>query len=164
MTNRKASFSDIDGKDAATILVTQTEAHLGFSVALSGKDYNFGPVPATFKLPMAEALQFAADTLSAEIPGRLSPFQRGWNATATDFHTTGKKHGLCTSDSARAEKTAALNTMLDGLMRCIEDLKADENADLSMSLAKVIAACMILEKQYGWNIPERLNAFLKAVS
>src|SRR5690606_41973438 len=49
-------------------------------------------------LQTAEALQFIADTISAKVPGRMSPFDRGWLNQPTEINHNAREKRFWTQD------------------------------------------------------------------
>ena len=69
-----------DGHPDMVVRLIADDRGIGMSV-----DYGDGAGPHITEFPstvnrlqLAEALQFAADTIGSTVPGRLSPFVRGW--------------------------------------------------------------------------------------
>ena len=85
-----------DGHPDMTVRLIADARGIGMSV-----DYGDGAGPHISEFPpeanrlqLAEALQFAADTIGSTVPGRLSPFVRGWISTAADSHQNAKSKGF----------------------------------------------------------------------
>lgn len=63
-----------------------------------------------------EALQFVTDTIGAQIPGRLSPFVRGWISSASDLASNANRE-LNTEPPDDPEETAKeLADIVAGIM------------------------------------------------
>ena len=85
-----------DGKPDTEVRVLPDPAGgVSFSINFGGTDVmNSSFIPPERELQLAESLQFIADTIGARVPGRLTPFVRGWISTAADVHHTAKSKGF----------------------------------------------------------------------
>lgn len=91
ITVARATFVAEGSSDTEVRVLTESDGTITYSI-------NFGDGSKVFtttfdevpdkKLQLAESLQFVTDTISAEVPGRLSPFVRGWTNVASDLVAT----------------------------------------------------------------------------
>ncbi len=99
---KRATFSAEGRPDTEARVLLEPDGSVSFSINLGedNKVYTTGPIKVDPNnlLPFTEGLQFVTDTLSAEVPGRLSPFVRGWTNVASDLVATG--HSTIRDDSA----------------------------------------------------------------
>jgi len=88
ITVARATFVAEDSSDTEVRVLTESDGTISYSIDFGDGSKVF---TATFdevpdkKLQLAESLQFVTDTISAEVPGRLSPFVRGWTNVASDL-------------------------------------------------------------------------------
>lgn len=97
----RATFVAEGHPDTEARVLIEPDGSISFSI-------NFGDSSKAFiasvdtipdkMLQFAEGLQFVTDTISAEVPGRLSPFVRGWTNVASDLVAAG--HSTIRDDSA----------------------------------------------------------------
>lgn len=82
----RATFMD-DGKpDTEARVLFEPDDTISFSINLGqGNKVLVTSLPGEQKLQLVEALQFVVDMIGAQIPGRLSPFVRGWISSASDL-------------------------------------------------------------------------------
>lgn len=89
---KRATFSAEGRPDTEARVLLEPDGSVSFSINLGedNKVYITGPIKVDPNnlLPFTEGLQFVTDTLSAEVPGRLSPFVRGWTNVASDLVAT----------------------------------------------------------------------------
>lgn len=82
----RALFVDEGKPDTEARVLIEPEGDISFSILFGGDDKLIASaLPGDRVLQLAESLQFVADTISTKIPGRLSPFVRGWISTASDI-------------------------------------------------------------------------------
>ncbi len=113
----RAAFMD-DGKpDTEARVLFEPDAMISFSINLGqGNKVLVTSLPGAQKLQLVESLQFVTDTIGAQIPGRLSPFVRGWISSASDLASNTNRE-LNTEPPDDPEETAKeLANIVVGIM------------------------------------------------
>lgn len=89
---KRATFATDGQPDTEARVLLEPGGSVSFSIDFGGGEKIFTAsaikVDPSNLLPFTEGLQFVTDTLSAEVPGRLSPFVRGWTNVASDLVAT----------------------------------------------------------------------------
>lgn len=84
----RALFVDEGKPDAEARVLIEPEGDISFSLLFGSDDKLIASaLPGNRVLQLAESLQFIADTVSATVPGRLTPFARNWNRVASELAT-----------------------------------------------------------------------------
>lgn len=84
----RATFVAEGHPDTEARVLIEPDGSISFSINFGDGSKVFAASVDTIpdkKLQLAESLQFVTDTISAEVPGRLSPFVRGWTNVASDL-------------------------------------------------------------------------------
>lgn len=86
---KRATFSAEGRPDTEARVLLEPDGSVSFSISFGDGSKPFTASAGTLTpgnmLQFAEGLQFVTDTISAEVPGRLSPFVRGWTNVASDL-------------------------------------------------------------------------------
>ena len=119
-------------------------------------------------LQLAEGLQFVADTISTMIPGRLSPFVRGWINVASDVHHTAREKGFWIDGVERNDGEmlalihAEISEVLEGLRKGNPpDDKLPEFSSAETEFADVIIRTMDMAHARGWRVAQAVEAKMK---
>src|SRR5690606_33549743 len=93
LLSRSATFTADDAPDLNVRLLVD-DGLLSFALEYGNNSGGHATLPMGDRaLQTAEALQFIADTISAEVPGRMSPFVRGWLSLAAEYNHKPRKKG-----------------------------------------------------------------------
>ena len=119
-------------------------------------------------LQLAESLQYVADTLSATIPGRLSPFVRGWINTAADVHHTAREKGFWVDGVERNDGEmivlihSELSEVVEGLRKGNPpDDKLPEFSSAETEFADAVIRIMDIAHARGWRVAQAIEAKMK---
>lgn len=166
----RATFVEEGKPDAEARVLLEPDGSISFSVMFFGGEKLVATgLPGEQQLQLAEALQFVADTIGARVPGRMSPFVRGWITTATDIHQTAKDKGFWPPDTEDydqvndAEKLCLIHSeiseALEGLRdRNPPDDKLPEFTTVEVELADAVIRIMDLAHARGWRVAEAIEA------
>lgn len=159
-----------DDKPDMRVRVLVDEVGVGLSI-----DYGDGaPIqiiefPAEAgRLQLAEALQFAADMVGSTVPGRLSPFVRGWIATAADSHYNAKAKGFWEPGTERNDSEMIMLVVTE-LAEAVEGLrhgnppddKIPEFTAAEAEFADAIIRMMDQAHARGWRVAQAIEAKMK---
>lgn len=140
-----------------------------YSIDFGGpEDIVAGSAPVGRELQLAESLQFVADTVGATIPGRLSPFVRGWISTAADVHHTAREKGFWVDgvDRNDGEMLALVHSEVSEVLEALRkgnppDDKLPEFLSTETELADVVIRIMDLGHARGWRVAQAVEAKMK---
>ncbi len=119
------------------------------------------------RLQLAEALQFAADTIGSTVPGRLSPFVRGWISNAADSHAYAKRQGFWEGKEDRTNEllmwaVTEMGEIFDAVQRGNQpDPKVPEFSAAEIEAADVLIILMDLAHSNGWRVAQAVEAKMK---
>lgn len=165
----RATFVAENGPATEVRVLLEPDGGVSFAINYGddSETVNSGLIGVGRELQTAEALQFVADTIGNTVPGRLTPFARGWISTAADsFHVSDR---AMWEDLERAShmhlKLAAecVNNVAEepSDAPCVEfpEYSEDEN-----QLADAIIAIMDTSHANGLRVPQLVEAKIKSRS
>lgn len=159
-----------DGQPDYIVRLIADDKGIGMSM-----DYGDGDGPqivnfpaAANRLQLAEALQFAADTVGSTVPGRLSPFVRGWISTAADSHHNAKAKGFWEPGVERNDSEMIMLVVTE-LAEAVEGLrhgnppddKVPEFSAAEAEFADAIIRMMDQAHARGWRVAQAIEAKMK---
>jgi len=129
---------------------------------------NSGPITAGYELQCAESLQFIADTISTTVPGRLSPFVRGWINVAADAHYAAELKGFWENGVERnnGEMLCLIHSEISEALEALRrgnppDDKVPEFTSVETELADAVIRIMDLAHARGWRVSQAIEAKMK---
>lgn len=168
----KATFT-AEGHDDVTAIIN-TPAVLANNVGFTidrGPDATLmvrGIIDTGYELQLAESLQYIADTLSAMLPDRLSPFVRGWINVASDVHHTAREKGFWEDGVERnnGELLALVHSEISEALEALRknnppDSKLPEFTSVETELADAVIRIMDLAHARGWRVAQAIEAKMK---
>lgn len=170
-TNTTHAVFQVDGQpDTNVRVLSEPNGDVSFSIDFDdgAQTIQSAPVSADRVLQLAESLQFIADTISSTIPGRLSPFARGWINNAAEVHYTAVSKGFWEDGDERnngellclvhSEVSEALEALRHGNP---PDEKISEFSSVEAELADVVIRVMDLAHARGWRVAQAVEAKMK---
>lgn len=163
----RATFVADGAADTEVRVLPEPDGGVSFSINYGddSETVNSGLIGVGKELQTAEALQFVADTIGNAVPGRLTPFARGWVSTAADVHHTAKQKGFWPEDVERndaemlclihAEVSEALEALRNGNP---PDDKIPEFSGAEAELADTVIRIMDLAHARGWRVAQAIEA------
>ena len=158
--------------DQPDMTVTLVADNHGIGMSVNYGDGN-GPHIIEFpntvnRLQLAEALQFAADIIGSTVPGRLSPFVRGWISTAADSHHNAKSKGFWEPGTERNDSEMIMLVVTE-LAEAVEGLrhgnppddKVPEFSAVEAEFADAIIRMMDQAHARGWRVAQAIEAKMK---
>lgn len=163
MKNRTATFA-ADGFADNTVRVSVAPTNIAFSLQdgdMPPVVYNF-PVNAS-ALQIAEGLQFLTDVVSEEVPGRWSPFRRGWNNIAQDVHANAVEKGFWPEEGRNdGEMLALIHSEISEVLEALRvgnppDSKLPDFTSAEVELADVVIRIMDMAHARQWRVAEAIE-------
>lgn len=171
MKTARAVFQ-ADGKPDTVVAIVMEDSGTEFAIHF-GEDKQIasirsGIVPLGATLQLAEALQYVADTVSSTVPGRLSPFVRGWQNAAADVHHTAREKGFWEDGVERnnGEMLCLIHSELSEALEALRkndppDNKIPEFTSVETELADAVIRIMDLAHARGWRVAQAIEAKMK---
>lgn len=158
-----------DGHPDMTVRLIADAHGIGMSVDYGdGNGPHISEFPNTVnRLQLAEALQFAADIIGSTVPGRLSPFVRGWISNAADSHAYAKRQGFWEGKEDRTNEllmwaVTEMGEIFDAVQRGNKpDPKVPEFSAAEVEAADVLIILMDLAHSNGWRVAQAVEAKMK---
>lgn len=163
----RATFTAEGQSDTEVRVLPEEGGGVSFSINFGeGKQtVHSGLIGVGQELQLAEALQFVADAVGAKVPGRLSPFVRGWIGTAADVHHTAKSKGFWEEgeDRNNGEMLALIHSELSEALEGIRqgnppDDKLPEFSSAETELADAVIRIMDMAHARGWRVAQAIEA------
>ena len=158
-----------DGQPDLTVRVLVDGNNVGLSLSAGGAPPTVVMLPQELsRLQLAEALQFAADTVGSTVPGRLSPFVRGWIATAADSHQNAVNKGFWKEDESRNDSEMIMLVVTE-LAEAVEGLRHGNPPDDKLphfnsaetEFADAIIRMMDQAHARGWRVAQAVEEKMK---
>ena len=160
-----------DGKqDTEVHVLPDPNGGVSFSINFGpdAQTVNSGLIGVGSELQLAESLQFIADTIGSTVPGRLSPFVRGWISTAADVHHTAKTKGFWEDGVERnnGEMLCLIHSEISEALEALRhgnppDDKVPEFTGAETELADAVIRIMDLAHARGWRVAQAIEAKMK---
>ena len=115
---------------------------------------------------LVEALQFAADTLGASLPDRLTPFERGWQDLAQQSYDNAVAKGFWDVGLENRNDSEMIMLMVTELAEAVEGLrhgnppddKIPEFSSVEAEFADVLIRMMDHAHARGWRVAKAVKA------
>lgn len=167
MIKRTTGTFTLDGRPDMHVAAASGDLFAGITI-----EFNDGQPAQTLtaydpasKLQFVEALQFGADTIGAEIPGRMSPFVRGWTNIAVDVHENARAKGFWEDGVERnnGEMLCLIHSELSEALEALRennppDDKLPEFSAVEVELADAVIRIMDLAHARGWRVAQAVEA------
>lgn len=165
----RATFT-VDGLPDTQVRVMIEDVGVTFSI-----DFGNGTHPYVAEmlepgrdLQLSESFQFIADTIGSRVPGRLSPFVRGWISTAADIHQTARNKGFWEDGKERnnGEMLCLIHSEISEALEALRkgnppDDKLPEFSGAEVELADAVIRIMDLAHARGWRVAQAIEAKMK---
>lgn len=164
MKNRSATFT-ADGQEDFTVRVSVLPGNIAMSfqhALMTPEVYNFGVYVTPLQL--AEGIQFLADVISEEVPGRWSPFRRGWNNIAQGVHANAVEKGFWPEEGRNdGEMLALIHSEISEALEAVRkgnppDDKIPEFTGAEVELADAVIRIMDMAAGRQWRVAEAIEA------
>lgn len=163
----RATFVSDDQPDTTVSVVRMGEG-MSFTLDLGG-EFPLQTVSLAYggrSLQLAESLQFVVDTISTDVPDRLTAFTRGWINTAADIHHTAKQKGWWPEDVEERNKGEAIALIHQELSEALEGLrqgnppddKLPEFTNVEVEMADAVIRIMDMAHAHGWRVAQAIEA------
>jgi hypothetical protein len=158
-----------DGQPDFKVRVIVDEQGTGFSLQVGDAPSNIISLPPELTaLQIAEGLQFVSDSIGATVPGRLSPFVRGWINVAADSHHNAKTKGFWPEGVERNDSEMIMLVVTE-LAEAVEALrhgnppddKVPEFTGAEAEFADAIIRMMDQAHARGWRVAQAIEAKMK---
>ena len=164
MKNRTATFAN-EGQPDFTVRISIAPSNIALSLQNALQPpavYNFGDNATALQL--AEGFQFLADVISEEVPGRWSPFRRGWNNVAQDVHENAVNKGFWPEEGRNdGEMMALIHSEISEALEAIRagnppDDKLPQFTGAEVELADAVIRIMDMALARQWRVAEAIEA------
>ncbi len=158
-----------EGVEDLTVRVITDGPNVGMSLQIGdGAPDVFTMSKDVSRLQLVEALQFAADSIGATIPDRMTPFVRGWVGTSADCYHIAKEKGFWENGEQRNDSEMVMLTVTE-LAEVVEGLRHGNPPDDKLPQFSAVevefadAIIRIMDQTYarGWRVAQAVEAKMK---
>ena len=168
LTNTRVSCAifTVEGEPDTEVRLLMEPDTITFSIKNgTGLAWNSGFILTGNELQLSEALQYVSDVVGASVPGRMTPFVRGWTAKAQAVHETACAKGFWEEDVERndgeilclmhSEISEALEALREGNPPCD---KVPQFSAVETELADLVIRVMDYAYKRGYRVAEAVEA------